>query len=286
MRIETERMIITEFDLTMAESVHRNSLDEDNRRFVPDEVFETIEDAKETIEFLMSVYETVEGPLVYPVLLKDGTNIGYVQLVPLQEGFEVGYHIGKEYTNKGYATEALKAFLEEIMPAKQVDIVYGICLSENIASKKVLEKTGFKKIYEGTGEYQGESRTIAKYVFNREEFENGCKQCAIHCVGAETLMQYQKQFRDCNGDFDLLFSCDTGDEDFYRRVIEPGHIYETGYPRCICWKSEDEQKGCECSRQALIFLYSQLLPDKEIAVETIRTVRTGAESCAFRIVLK
>lgn len=40
MRIETERVTITEFDLSMAESVHKNSLDEDTRRFVPDEVFE------------------------------------------------------------------------------------------------------------------------------------------------------------------------------------------------------------------------------------------------------
>ena len=42
--IETERLIITEFDESMIESVHENSLDEDNRRFVPDEVFETVED--------------------------------------------------------------------------------------------------------------------------------------------------------------------------------------------------------------------------------------------------
>ena len=167
MRIETERLIITEFDLSMAESVHRNSLDEDNRRFVPDEVFETVEEARETIEFLMSVYESDEGPLVYPVLLKNETNIGYVQLVPIEEGFEVGYHIGKEYTNNGYATEALKAFLYEIMPKKNLDNVYGICVSENIASKKVLEKSGFKMEYEGMGEYQGENRQIAKYVLKR-----------------------------------------------------------------------------------------------------------------------
>ena len=75
MRIETERLIITEFNLSMSESVHKNSLDDDNRKFVPDEVFETVEEAKETIEFLMNVYETGDGPLVYPVLLKDGTNI-------------------------------------------------------------------------------------------------------------------------------------------------------------------------------------------------------------------
>ena len=167
MRIETERLVITEFDLSMAESVHKNSLDEDTRRFVPDEVFETVEDAKETIEFLMTVYESGEGPFVYPVILKDGRNIGYVQLVPIEEGYEVGYHIGKEYTNNGYATEALIAFLHEIMPEKNVDKVYGICVSENFASKKVLEKSGFIKEYEGVGEYQGESRQIAKYVLNR-----------------------------------------------------------------------------------------------------------------------
>lgn len=167
MRIETERLVITEFDLSMAESVHKNSLDEDTRRFVPDEVFETVEDAKETIAFLMTVYESGEGPLVYPVLLKDGRNIGYVQLAPIEAGYEVGYHIGKEYTNKGYATEALIAFLQEIMPEKKVDKVYGICVSENLASKKVLEKSGFIKEYEGVGEYQGESRQIAKYILNR-----------------------------------------------------------------------------------------------------------------------
>ena len=167
MRIETDRLIISEFELSMAENVHRNSLDEDTRRFVPDEVFETVEEARETIEFLMSVYESGEGPLVYPVLLKDGTNIGYVQLVPIEEGFEVGYHIGKKYTNKGYDTEALKAFLCEKKKKKELDKVYGICVSENLASKKVLEKSGFIKEYEGVGEYQGESRQIAKYVLNR-----------------------------------------------------------------------------------------------------------------------
>jgi len=165
MRLETERLFITEFDLSMAESVHKNSLDEDNRRFVPDEVFETVEDAKETIEFLMSCYGAGEGPLVCPVLLKDSTNIGYVQLVPLKASFEVGYHIAKEYTGKGYATEALKSFLEYVKSEKGLEKVYGICLSENVASKRVLEKCGFEKEYEGVGKYQGRSAEIARYMF-------------------------------------------------------------------------------------------------------------------------
>lgn len=167
MNIETKRLIITDLNLTMAEDVHKNSLDEDNRRFVPDEVFETVEEAKDTIEFLMSVYQTGDGPLVHPVLLKDGTNIGYVQLVPMEEGFEVGYHIGKNYTGRGYATEALAAFLAEMMEKKQLEKVFGICVSENVASKKVMEKCGFRKEYEGMGAYQGEMRQIARYVFKK-----------------------------------------------------------------------------------------------------------------------
>lgn len=166
MRLETERLIVTNFDLSMAEAVHKNSLDEDNRRFVPDEVFETVEEAKETIEFLMGCYESGEGPQVYPVLLKDGTNIGYVQLVPMEDEVEVGYHIAKEFTRAGYATEALIALLTFAKKDKKLDKVYGICVSENAASKKVLEKCGFKKEYEGPGEYQGNLTDIARYVLN------------------------------------------------------------------------------------------------------------------------
>lgn len=166
MRIETERLIITEFTMDMAEAVHLNSLDEDNRRFVPDEVFETVEDAADTVGFLMGVYENGDGPLVYPALLKDGTYIGYVQAVPLDDGnWEVGYHIGANYTRQGYATEAVKAFLPVIMPKLGIRRIAGICLSENRASVKVMERCGFVKEFEGVGPYQGEDREICKFFF-------------------------------------------------------------------------------------------------------------------------
>ena len=64
-KIETQRLTITEFTMDMAEAVHNMSLDEDNRRFVPDEVFETVEDAKDTVEFPMGVYENGNGPFSF-----------------------------------------------------------------------------------------------------------------------------------------------------------------------------------------------------------------------------
>ena len=164
MIIETERLIITEFTMDMAEAVHVNSLDEDNRRFVPDEVFETVEEAAETVEFLIGVYKNGDGPLVYPVLLKDGTYVGYVQAVPFDDGtWEIGYHIGSNYTKQGYATEAVKAFLPVIMPKLGISRIVGICLADNKASAKVMERCGFIKEFEGIGPYQGEDREICKF---------------------------------------------------------------------------------------------------------------------------
>ena len=171
MRIETERLVIAEFTMDMAQAVHENSLDEDTRRFVPDEVFETLEDAQETVEFLMSQYGSEDGPLVYPVLTKEGgINIGYVQMVPLPDGKkEIGYHVAKKYTGNGYATEAVKAFLSEMNEKHGITEVYGICLAENIASVHVLKKAGFTVLFEGEGEYQGETREIFKSVWRKKE---------------------------------------------------------------------------------------------------------------------
>lgn len=165
MYIETERLIITDFTMDMVKAVHENSLDDDNRRFVPDEVFETMEEAADTVSFLISVYESGDGPYVYPVLLRDNVNIGYVQAVPLDDGWEIGYHIGKRYTKNGYAVEAVKAFVPVIMKKLGITEMSGVCVVENEASKKVMERAGFVKTFEGIGSYQGDDREICRYIF-------------------------------------------------------------------------------------------------------------------------
>ncbi|MBO4391079.1 MAG: GNAT family N-acetyltransferase [Lachnospiraceae bacterium] len=169
MRIETERLIITEMTMDMAQDVHLNSLDEDVRRFVPDEVFETIEDARETIEFIMSQYGSKEGPLIYAVITKDADkNIGYVQLVPVDDGkWEIGYHVAKAYTGNGYATEAVKAFLPVITEYVGITEVYGIRLLENVASGRVLDKCGFETFFTGEGPYHDGVFEISKGVWKK-----------------------------------------------------------------------------------------------------------------------
>ncbi len=204
MKIESDRLIIKDFSLDMAAAVHKNSLDDDTRRFLPDEVFESPEEARQTIDFLMSQYGSFNGPQVYPLITKEeGENIGYVQLVPLEleeekadgdsdgkvgatdgkllnnsrcgttdcshskkrKTWEIGYHIAKKYTGRGFATEAVKVFLPFMAEQLELKEVYGICLAENLASKRVLQKCGFELLFEGAGFYKGQEREIFKGVW-------------------------------------------------------------------------------------------------------------------------
>ena len=168
MNIKTLRLTITTFSSDMAQSVYENSQDDDTRRFVPDEVYESVEEAREAIEFLMTRYDSAEGPFVYPIITNDGgNNIGYVQLCKLEddETWEIGYHIAQDFTGKGYATEAVKAFLPAMAKKRNIKEVYGICLAENTASVRVLEKCGFTRIYQGMGNYQGKEAQIIRAIW-------------------------------------------------------------------------------------------------------------------------
>ncbi|MDR0914983.1 MAG: GNAT family N-acetyltransferase [Oscillospiraceae bacterium] len=164
--LNTERLIITEFTPDMAQSVHLNSLDADNREFQPDEVFETLQDALETITELMSFYGQQDAPLVYPILLKNGEQIGHIQAVPYEDGWEIGYHIGSKHTKNGYATEAVKAFLPAIMQHLSIKNIYGVCRADNYASCKVLERNGFALIDESMQGYHGDNYLVRIYIYS------------------------------------------------------------------------------------------------------------------------
>ena len=105
--VENNVMEIRLMDTSMFYDVWQNSLDENNRTYVPDEVFETLEDATEVVNQIIESYENEDGPFVFAVIRKqDNANIGYVQLVKIEEGWEIGYHIAMPYTGNGYATKA------------------------------------------------------------------------------------------------------------------------------------------------------------------------------------
>ena len=163
--INNNHISIVYLEENMSYDVWQNSLDEDNRKFVPDEVFETLEEAQEVVKALIDSYSHEDGPFIYAVIRNiDSANLGYVQLVKINEGYEIGYHIAKRYTGHGYATEAVNLFLDYLKNNSNLKEIYGVALATNKASRRVLEKTGFRLYFEGMDLYQGKRRKIIKTV--------------------------------------------------------------------------------------------------------------------------
>ena len=163
--IESGKLSIVKMDKSMYYDVYRNSLDEDNKKFVPDEVFNSLEETSEVVDQIIQNYDAEDGPFVYAVIRKeDNQNMGYVQLVKIDDGWEIGYHIAKLFTGHGYATEAVNLFLDYLKKNSDLKEIYGIALAKNKASRRVLEKCGFKLIFEGDGIYQGNRRKIIKTI--------------------------------------------------------------------------------------------------------------------------
>lgn len=112
------------------------------------------------------------------------------------------------------------------------------------------------------------------------------KSCAAKCVEGVVLKVMRQQFEECGNSLDEQYKKYGDTPFFWARIMEPDHVYELGYPHCFCPMVE---KGfvhspihCECSRQSILHVLQDLLPGRNIQVETVSTVLSGAEKCTFK----
>ena len=110
---------------------------------------------------------------------------------------------------------------------------------------------------------------------------------AIECVKDRILPIHQQIYSKYGGDFDRIYSEGYNSKSYQGRVIEPGKVYELSYLECSCPKvkcglrSNPEQ--CECSRQSILFILSQLEPDSRFDVQIVNTILRGGDRCTFMI---
>jgi RimJ/RimL family protein N-acetyltransferase len=86
------------------------------------------------------------GEPCFLITLTDGTIIGGCGIVPLGGGPdpELGYWIGVPYWGRGYATEAVSAFIDHAFGEFGCTRLAGRARVSNPASRRVLEKCGFQ----------------------------------------------------------------------------------------------------------------------------------------------
>ncbi|PRT69753.1 N-acetyltransferase [Streptococcus anginosus] len=85
---------------------------------------------------------------VYMHLIRDsnGIIVGRINLIVLgsdKKTAELGYRIGENYTNLGYASEAVKIVLDKAFNIYGLNRIIAGTAIDNFASKKVLIKNGF-----------------------------------------------------------------------------------------------------------------------------------------------
>ena len=163
--METERLVIDPVRESDKEDYFHN-ISHDKR------VLETfICRYAETLEdFDFSSYPGRED--LFAIRLKDtGRLIGIlVYADETKDSCEIGYGIGSAYWNKGYTTEAVRAFLRYLFTEKGFRTVYASYFVGNDASRRVMEKCGMTYHHDSPKEltYLGVERDLIYYVIHKD----------------------------------------------------------------------------------------------------------------------
>ncbi|MFX0169784.1 MAG: GNAT family N-acetyltransferase [Candidatus Hodarchaeota archaeon] len=87
---------------------------------------------------------------VFIIEAKDGTPAGWIAHFMTRFGGymttkEIGYMLAPDHRKKGFATESVAIMLDYLFLGKEWQRIQAVIEEENIGSKRVLEKNGFKK---------------------------------------------------------------------------------------------------------------------------------------------
>lgn len=152
---QTEHLRVRRFEAEDAKRLYENHLEEEMKQWIPNESYESLEEAEEAIAFYQSCVDAGHLPYVLAVELKEtGELIGDTGVNEVEGAsgeVEIGYSICRKYSGLGYATELLEAMTRFVVELFGVKVLYGRVMRGNEASVKVLEKCGYRFLREEYG---------------------------------------------------------------------------------------------------------------------------------------
>ena len=104
---------------------------------------------------------------------KDGTKIGTIVHFLAGNLMEIGYILTADERRKGYCSEAVQIMVDYLFLSKDLVRVQAYTDVRNVASQKVLEKTGFEKegVVRKSNFVRGEWRDCCLFSILREEWK-------------------------------------------------------------------------------------------------------------------
>ena len=150
MKIETDRLIIRPFKKSDYKDVTECCNDYDVAKSTMDiPIPYTQNDAKSFIESTLNTSKG-DGSMELAIELKKIKKvIGYIGLVGIysqSKHAELGYWVGKNYWNKGIATEASKAIINYAFSELKLHSIIAKHFENNLASGAVMKKCGMKYV--------------------------------------------------------------------------------------------------------------------------------------------
>ena len=152
---ETKRLAVRKLRDEDADQLYENHLDDEVRKWFPNECYTDREEALDAIRFFAGCVEKEKMPFVLGVELKEtGELIGDTGISEVEgrpEETEIGYCIGQKYRGRGYASELLDAVSGFAASRFGFRTIWGRVVHGNGASAKVLEKNGYTFVREEFG---------------------------------------------------------------------------------------------------------------------------------------
>jgi ribosomal-protein-alanine N-acetyltransferase len=161
--LETDRLLLREYVEEDAEAFFKLNSDPEVLRFVPDKRLLNVEQARQIlVDHPIADYRKHGFGRGACVLKSTGEPIGFAGLKYLEEFGEVdvAYRLTPTHWGLGLATEAALASVRFGFADLGLKRIIGLVMPENIASVRVLEKTGLR--YTETVTFWG--RQFSKYI--------------------------------------------------------------------------------------------------------------------------
>ena len=180
--IETDRLILRDFEESDFESYYRLKSDEKTMYYLQDLLLHSREEALEDFGKVLADRDSRERQFYFfHMELKDSHeqvgSIGYtvMAVTPVGKLVNMGYFTYPKFWGQGYTSEALKAVLEFCFTTDNVYRVTTGCLAENQGSERVMQKCGLIKEAEHLDWewHDGKMKTRLEYRILRREWEKG-----------------------------------------------------------------------------------------------------------------
>jgi len=161
--IETKRLSLRELKQEDLKDLHAIFSDPKSMKHYPKPF--TLQESEEWINRNIKNYADY-GFGLWGVILKDNNKFIGDCGITMQDingtiEPEIGYHINRNYVNKGYATEAAQACRNYAFEVLKLQKIYSHTNKKNVASIKVAVKNGMKLIDEIKDKVNGKTRIYA-----------------------------------------------------------------------------------------------------------------------------